>query len=279
MNPLVPADRRNGAPITRLRAGTFAQPAPSPKKPARMPIPTKIASPAGVRWTCHAMSRFEALHRKRRRGCAVPTPAGRLNRLAGISDFFASHISATMPNIVTPSAVCTTAAGKCETDSAPAIELADASKASGSARRRSASPARSRPGAGRDRARERDEQPGAAHEIEVKGQKAADDRHEQHSAADARRHSDHAKNEADESSESGQIHQADRSTRHRPRPMRSPMQSRPYDGSACNHRSSPGDFCYSIISDTADSSRRGNRIVTAATVMRTRGTLSSLCRA
>ena len=56
-----------------------------------------------------------------------------LEPTCGNSDFFASHISATMPNIVTPSAVCTTAAGKARPTSAPAIELADASKASGSA--------------------------------------------------------------------------------------------------------------------------------------------------
>ena len=64
----------------------------------------------------------------------------------GNSDFFASHISATMQSMVTPSAVCTSEGGKASPTSAPTMELADASRASGNARRKSASPARSRPG-------------------------------------------------------------------------------------------------------------------------------------
>jgi hypothetical protein len=48
------------------------------------------------------------------------------------------------------------------------------------------------------RARQSDEQPRAANEIEVKREEAADDRNEQHTAAHAGRHGDHSQHEADD---------------------------------------------------------------------------------
>ena len=55
-------------------------------------------------------------------------------------------MSTTMPRIVMPSAVCTNCGDSERPISAPAMELAEATSASGNARRKSASPARSRPG-------------------------------------------------------------------------------------------------------------------------------------
>lgn len=45
----VPAETLSGAPITRLRTGTFAQPAPRPNMPASMPISVDRTRPTGVR--------------------------------------------------------------------------------------------------------------------------------------------------------------------------------------------------------------------------------------
>ena len=53
-------------------------------------------------------------------------------------------------------------------------------------------------GPGGERAGQRDQQAGAAHEVEVEREEAADDRHEQHAAADARGHRDDAQQEADD---------------------------------------------------------------------------------
>ena len=47
-----------GAPINRLRTGTFAQPAPSPNIPAINPIMIKLKSPDHVRCIFHEISRF-----------------------------------------------------------------------------------------------------------------------------------------------------------------------------------------------------------------------------
>jgi hypothetical protein len=52
--------------------------------------------------------------------------------------------------------------------SAPAIEEIEPTSANGIARRRLARPAFEQAGRGRERARERKQQPGAAHEIQVK---------------------------------------------------------------------------------------------------------------
>jgi hypothetical protein len=97
-------------------------------------------------------------------------------------------ISTTIPSTRPPSSICTTLAGMARPSMAPAMELADASTASGSARRRLPRPPRSSVGPAASALASATSRPGAAHEVQVKREEAADDGHEQRSTADAGRH-------------------------------------------------------------------------------------------
>src|SRR5688572_20866834 len=135
----VPAETLSGTPITRFSAGRLAHPAPRPNMPARMPMPKKIARPSGVRCTVHAVSRPVAPSRKTPwMASARASESGASTR--GYSEFFTATITATMPRIAMPSATCSTLAGIARPMKAPAMELVEATRASGNARRRLASP-------------------------------------------------------------------------------------------------------------------------------------------
>src|SRR5688572_14068001 len=141
----VPAETLSGTPITRLSAGRLAQPAPNPNMPASTPMPRKRASPSGVRCTVHATSRPVAPSRKipciaSARAIASGGPTW------GYSEFFTAAITTTMPRMARPRATCSTSAGIARPIIAPAMELVDATSASGSASRRFASPPSSRRG-------------------------------------------------------------------------------------------------------------------------------------
>jgi hypothetical protein len=92
---------------------------------------------------------------------------GLLSPRAGTRTSWTPNISTTMPSTTPPSSICTTLAGMARPSMAPAMELAAASTASGSARRRLPRPPRSSvgpaarrwpaPPAGRRRARSRGE--------------------------------------------------------------------------------------------------------------------------
>ena len=195
-SPDVPAETFNGAPINRLSAGTLAHPAPMPNMPASTPMPRNKIRPPGVRCTCQLTRPPVAPSMN------TPLSASALDRrwsgavTCGNSDFLDRNISTTMPSTITPSAVCTAAAGSASPINAPAIELAEASTASGSARRRLARPPRNNMGAAASALARATSRPAPRTKSRWNGKEAAHDGHEQRAPANARRHSHDAHQEA-----------------------------------------------------------------------------------
>ena len=195
MSPLEPTATLSGAAISRLSAGTLAKPAPRPNTPPRKPIAPKAAKPPRVRCVFQSMR--------------VPA-AGSVNSPSSLS-MRAERVGIDQAALGRARAPDHDRNGDHQRaeqrlqqvgSHAEADDRAgDRADRAGEAERhhqpqaRHAAPQELRPGG--ERAGEGEHQPGAAHEVEVKGKEAADDRHEQHAAADPGQHRHHADQEAD----------------------------------------------------------------------------------
>src|SRR6266480_4236445 len=187
MSPLLAIATFIGAAISRFSAGTLAKPAPRPNTPPKKPIAANAARPAAVRRVRQSM-----------RMPAAGSSNSPLNRSSSPSASdsttpksaaFIAQIMKAMAITVAPSAICRRSVATDSPTTAPVIEAIEPASASGMTSRRFAIPVRNSTGPAAS-------VPDSAHEIEMEREKAADDGHEQHAAADARQHGDDADDEA-----------------------------------------------------------------------------------
>ena len=195
-SPLLPTATFSGAAIRRLSAGTLAKPAPRPNTPPRKPMAANTASPAGVWWVRQSTCAPRAGSSKRpfRRSSS---PSGSDSSMPSRSLAFDAPDQQRDADHGDPQRGLQQVGGNREPDQRPRDRGDRAGQRERHHQAQVGHAAAQEHGTRGERARQREQQAGAAHEIEVKRKEAGHHRHEQHPAADARDDRDDAEHEGD----------------------------------------------------------------------------------